>query len=106
MTPPDTDPDLPVSVQESLAEAWVGRVACAAGLGALSAAVCAWDLLNKVTIIFITSTIVWSQVKQQGGNTALPINRKLDYRFTEHGPAHQNKTQFPPQSVSPIRKLP
>ena len=24
----------------------------------------------------------------------------------EHGPSHQNKTQFPPQSVSPIRKLP
>ena len=34
------------------------------------------------------------------------INRKLDLRFTEHGPAHQNKTQFPPQSVFPIRKLP
>ena len=26
--------------------------------------------------------------------------------FTEHGPTHQNKTQFNPQSVSPIRKLP
>ena len=24
MTPQETDPDLPVSVQESLAEAWVG----------------------------------------------------------------------------------
>ena len=78
----------------------------AAGLGALSVAVHAWDLLKEVTIIFITSTIVWPQVKQQGGNTALPINRKLDYRFTEHGPAHQNKTQFPPQSVSLIRTFP
>ena len=78
----------------------------AAGPGALSAAVPAWELLKKVAIVFITSTIVWSQVEQQGGNTALPINRKLDYRFTEHGPAHQNKTQFPSQSVSPIRKLP
>ena len=45
-------------------------------------------------------------VKQQGGNTARPINRKLDYRFTEHGPVHQKKTQCPPQSVSSIRKLP
>ena len=44
----------------------------AAGLGALSVAVCAWDLLKEVTIIFITSTIGWPQVKQQGGNTALP----------------------------------
>ena len=26
--------------------------------------------------------------------------------WTEHGPAHQNKTQFPPQSVSPIRRIP
>ena len=42
----------------------------AAGLGALSAAVCAGDLLKEVAIIFITSTIVWPQVKQQGGNTA------------------------------------
>ena len=36
----------------------------------------------------------------------LPINRKLDSRFTEHASTHQNKTQFPPQSVSPIRKFP
>ena len=42
----------------------------AAGSGALSAAVPAWDLLKEVTIIFITSTIVWPQVKQQGGNIA------------------------------------
>ena len=35
----------------------------AAGLGALSLAVHAWDLLKEVTIVFITSTIVWPQVK-------------------------------------------
>ena len=40
--------------------------------------VCAWDLLKEVTIIFIISTIVWPYVKQQGGDTTLPINRKLD----------------------------
>ena len=33
------------------------------------------DLLKEVTTIFITSTIVWSQVRQKGGNTAPPINR-------------------------------
>ena len=27
---------------------------------------CAWDLLKKLAVIFITSTIVWPQVKQQG----------------------------------------
>ena len=42
----------------------VGQQRPAAWLGALSAA---WDLLKEVTIIFITSTIVWPQVKQQGG---------------------------------------
>ena len=47
----------------------------AAGLEALSAAVPVWDLLKKVAITFITSTIVWSQVTEQGGNTAPPINR-------------------------------
>ena len=31
----------------------------AAGLGTLSGAVHAWDLLREVTIIFITSNIVW-----------------------------------------------
>ena len=36
-----------------------------AGLGALSVAVCAWDLLKEVTIIFIISTIVWPQVNNR-----------------------------------------
>ena len=49
----------------------VGQRWPAAGLGALSAAVPAWDPLKEVPIIFITSTIVWPQVKQQGRNTAL-----------------------------------
>ena len=51
-----------MSVQESLAEAWVGG-----GLLQVwgqSAAVGAWDLLKEVAIIFITSTIFWPQVKQ------------------------------------------
>ena len=63
MTPQETDPDLPVSVQEALVEVWVGRGMGgqwpAAGSGALSVAVHAWDLLKEVVIIFITSTIVW-----------------------------------------------
>ena len=54
----------------------MGRWWPAAGLGALSAAVPAQDLLKEVTIIFITSTIVWPQVKQQG---------------KEHSPTHHQK---------------
>ena len=50
----------------------------AAGLGAWTVSVHAWDLLREITITFITSTIVWSQVKQLGGSTAPPTNRKLN----------------------------
>ena len=39
----------------------------AAGLRTLSVAVPAWDLLKEVTIIFITSTIVWPQVNHREG---------------------------------------
>ena len=46
--------------------------------GALSVPVHAGDLLKDTAIIFISSTIVLSQVKQQGMKTAPPINRKLD----------------------------
>ena len=56
----------------------MGQQSPTTGSGALSAAVCAQDLLKEVAIIFITSTIVGSQVKQQGGNTAPPIYRKVD----------------------------
>ena len=34
--------------------------------------------VNEVTIIFLTSTKFRPQVKEQGGNTVPPINRKLD----------------------------
>ena len=44
----------------------------AAGLGALSAAVPAWDLLKEVAIIFITSTIVWPQVNNREGTQLHP----------------------------------
>ena len=48
-----------------------------AGSGALNAAMHTWDLLKDVLIIIsLTSTIVWSQVKQQ----SLELN-----------PAHQQK---------------
>ena len=60
MTPQETDSDLLMSVQES--GGGMGRQWPATGLGALSVAVHAWDLL-KVAIIFITPTIVWPEVK-------------------------------------------
>ena len=52
----ETNPDLPMSVQESPAEVWVVVAYCR--VGALSVAVPTWDLLKEVTIVFIISTIV------------------------------------------------
>ena len=75
VTPQKTDPDLlrhPGISSRSMGQQWI-----AAGSEAVNAAVPAWDLLKEVAIIFITSTIVWPQVKQQGGSTAPPFNRKL-----------------------------
>ena len=59
MTPQETDPDLP--------SRGVGQWWPAGGLGSLSVAVHAWDLLKEVAIIFITSTVVWLQVNSRKG---------------------------------------
>ena len=48
------------------------------GSGALNTTVHAQVLFKEVTNTFITPTIVGPQAKQQGENTALPINRKPD----------------------------
>ena len=61
VTPQETDPGLPASVQECPVEAWVGG-GLLQGWG-LPVAVHAWDVL-KVTSI-ITSTIVWPQVNSR-----------------------------------------
>ena len=71
-------------------------VACCRIGGALSVPMHVRDLLKEVAIIFITSTMVWSQVKQQGRNTAPPIDRKLDSRLTEYGPTNQEQDTVSP----------
>ena len=55
MTPQETDSGLPVSFQEFPVEAWVSG-GLMQSWGHLSVAICAWDLLKEVAIIFITST--------------------------------------------------
>ena len=62
MSPQETEPDLPVSVQKSPVEAWVDRGTeyNSAGVGPFEGG----DLYP---------TIVLPQAKQQGGNTAPPI---------------------------------
>ena len=60
MAPQEADPDLPVSVQASLVEAWV-----AAGLLRVGGAECGGACMGPFEggLIFITSTIVWPRVK-------------------------------------------
>ena len=77
VTPQETEPDLAVSVQETPAEAWVGS-GLLQGPGHWVQQCLHRTFWRKTYLIFITSTIAWPQVKQQVGNTAPPINRKLD----------------------------
>ena len=75
VTPEETDPDLPGSVQESGGD--VGWQWPAAGLGALSVAVPAWDLLKEFAIIFITPRIVsvqFTSVAQSCQTLCNPMN--------------------------------
>ena len=66
---------------------------------------CSSALLKNVDTIFITSTIVWPQLNNREG-TQPHLWTENWIKCTEHGSAYQSKTQFPPQSVSPIRKFP
>ena len=50
----------------------LGRWWPAEALGAWTVAVHAWDLLREVTIIFITSTLVWPQVNSRKGTPLHP----------------------------------
>ena len=43
---------------------------------------------------------------QSMGSQRVRNDWATELNWTEHGPAHQTKTQFYPQPVSPIRKLP
>ena len=71
----ETEPDLPVSVQESQAGVLVHSDLLQGGGTEYNSA--AQVFLKEVLIIFIIPTLVWPQAKQQGGSTAPPINRKL-----------------------------
>ena len=72
VTPQETDPDLPLVSRNLWLRHGLAVACCRVGGTECGSA---WDLLKELTIIFINSATVWSQVKQQGGNTAQPINR-------------------------------
>ena len=41
-------------------------------MGALNVAVCTWDLLKEVSIIFITCTTVWPQINSRDRTQLYP----------------------------------
>ena len=73
---------------------------------ALSVAVYAWDLLKEVAFIFITSTIVWLQVNSREGTQLHPPTEIWVKDLLKMALHIRTRPSFPPQSVSPIRKLP
>ena len=67
----------------------------AAVLGALSVAVHAWDLLQEVTIIFITSTIVWPQVNSREGTQLHPATENRIKDLLSTAPPIRTRPSFP-----------
>ena len=97
-----------MSVQESPAEAWVDSGLLqwpASGLEALTAAVHAWDLLKEVTIIFITSAIVWPQVNNRKRTQPNPSKENLIKDLLSMALPIKTRPSFPLRQ-SPNRKLP
>ena len=71
-----------------------------AGLGALNEAVNAWGLLKEVTIIFITSTTDWPQVKQPGGTQLCPLTENWTKDLPNTAPPIRTRPSFPSVSLS------
>ena len=94
VTSQETDPDLPVSVQGSLAEAWAGG-SLLQGWGHLSAAVLAWDRMKEVAILFITFTIVWSQVNNREGTQLHPSTGNWIKDLLSMAPSIRTRPSFP-----------
>ena len=76
MTPEETDPDLPVSVQESPAEVWVGS-GLLQGWGTECSSACMGPFEGGHHYLHYLHYSLAS-VKWQGGNTASPFNRKVN----------------------------
>ena len=74
VTPQETDTDLSGSVQEPPEETWAGGGQLQGrGHWGQPCVHCTAALRKEATIILITSTIVWSQVGQQGGHMPHPL---------------------------------
>ena len=73
----------------------VGQWWPAAGLGTLSVAEHAWDLLREVTVIFITSTIVWPQVNSREGTQLHSSTENWINDLLSMAPPNRTRPRFP-----------
>ena len=83
----------------------VGQRWPAAGLGALSVAVSEWDLLKEVVINFITSTIVWPQVKNREGKQPHPSTEHWIKDLLSKAPPIRTRSSFPLSQSLPLGSL-
>ena len=99
MTPQESDPDLTMSVQESLGRQRSSVACCRVGGTECSSV--SWDLLKEVPIILVTSIIGWPQVNNREGtqlcpstenyikdllSMALPIRTRTSFRLSQSLP--------------------
>ena len=76
-----------------------------AGLGAVSIAVHAWDILREVTIIFITSTIVWPQIKRREATQLHPSTENWMKDLLSMAPAIRTRPSFQLSQFVPSEKF-
>ena len=92
MTPQETDPGLPRSAQESPAEAWV-TVAAERSSASVGPS-------EGVAFIFITSTVAWLQIKQQGGKQPCLSTENWFKDLLSMAPPIRTRPSFPLVSLS------
>ena len=103
MTPQEAEPDS-VTVQDSPVEAWVSS-GLLQGQGTERSSVCMGHLEGGHPYLhYLHHSLVSGQTI--GREQSLTLQQKIRLKMYRAWPAHQNRTQLPPQSVSPIRKLP
>ena len=73
----------------------MGRQGPAAGPGAPSGVVRAWDLLKEVTVVFITSAIVWTQVNIREGTQPCPSTENRIKDLLSTAPPLRTRPSFP-----------
>ena len=77
----------------------------AAGLGTLSIAVSAWDILKEITVIFITSTMVWPWVDNREGTQPHLLTENWIKDLLSMAPPIRTRPSFPLSQSLPSRSF-